>query len=78
MSFGDFSTPRAEHDELQEVWVNFLERNFGSHEEAALFFGVDESAARHWKNGRNGLNAKRLVKAARSFPALRQMLFGAS
>lgn len=71
-------SPRDEQDHLQAVWIDFLRRNFQSDEQAAQFFSVDESAIRHWKSGRNGLNAKRLVKAARSFPALRQMLFGAA
>lgn len=75
MSSGDFSG-RDEQDFLQEVWIELLDRNFRSNEEAALFFGVDESTIRHWKKGRNGLNAIRLVKAARKFPALRQMIFG--
>lgn len=77
MSSGDFSG-RDEQDFLQSAWNDFLNRNFPSNEAAAEFFGVDESTIRHWKKGRNGLNAKRLVKAARVFPALRQMIFGAA
>ena len=77
MSAGDFSD-RDEQDHLQQVWIDFLGRNFRTDEEAAAFFGVDESTIRHWKKGRNGLNAKRLFRAARTFPALRQMLFGAA
>lgn len=77
MSSGDFSG-REEQDHLQQVWIDFLRRNFPTDEKAAEFFEVDESAIRHWKKGRNGLNAKRLVKAARQFPMLRQMLFGAA
>lgn len=77
MSSGDFSD-RDEQDQLQQVWIDFLTRNFRTDEEAAIFFNVDESAIRHWRKGRNGLNAKRLVKAARKFPMLRQMLFGAA
>jgi len=77
VSSGDFSD-REEQDHLQQVWIDFLERNFTTDKDAADFFRVDESAIRHWKKGRNGLNAKRLVKAAREFPTLRQMLFGAA
>lgn len=75
MSLGDFSG-RDDRDFLQEVWVEFLSRNFSSNEEAAAFFDVDESTIRHWKKGRNGLNATRLVIASRRFPSLRRMIFG--
>lgn len=77
MSSGDFSD-REEQDHLQQVWIDFLERSFTTDAEAAEFFSVDESAIRHWKKGRNGINARRLFKAARSFPSLRRRLFGAA
>lgn len=63
-------------DYMERAWLDFLNRNFRSNEEAAVHFDVTESTIRNWKAMGLTRAALRILNALGRNPELRSSLFG--